>query len=329
VEYRNLGRSGLKVSLVGLGCNNFGGRMDAEQTTAVINACLDAGITFFDTADVYGGGRSEEFMAAPLKAHRHDVVIATKAASPMGEGPYWRGTSRKYIVDAVDACLRRLDTDYIDLFQIHRPEAGTPEEENAAHAGRPRPGGQDPLHRQQQLLRLAGRQRCLGGEARAPDAVHQRSEPVQPPRAQHRGRAHACPVRSLASASCPSFPSPAASLTGKYRPNEPGPEGSRLTGDTPMSARFKNDKNYEGLTKLEKFAEERGHTMVELAMSWLATQPVISSVIAGATRPEQVAENAKAADWRLHPDEMQEIDDIMGVVKAGPMGGPPRTAPAR
>src|SRR5262249_11133823 len=253
VEYRNLGRSGLKVSLVGLGCNNFGGRMDAEQTTAVINACLDAGITFFDTADIYGGGRSEEFMAAPLKAHRHDVVIATKAAAPMAEGPYWRGTSRKYLVDAVDACLRRLDTDYIDLFQIHRPEPETPEEET--------------LRTLDDLVR-AGKIRYLGNSNysgwqvanAAWVAKHEHLTPYI--RAQNQTNLPERSIEAELRPACeqfgvgilPFFPLASGFLTGKYRQGEAGPEGSRLTGDTPMSARFKNDKNYEGLTKLEKFA---------------------------------------------------------------------------
>ncbi len=130
MEYRNLGNSGLQVSLVGLGCNNFGRRLDAAGTKAVVDKCIDMGITFFDTADVYGGrGKSEEFLAPALKPHRRDIVIATKSASPMGEGPYWRGASRKYLMDAVDACLSRLDTDYIDLYQMHIPDPSTPIEE--------------------------------------------------------------------------------------------------------------------------------------------------------------------------------------------------------
>ncbi len=134
MEYRNLGNSGLQVSVVGLGCNNFGGYIDKAATTAVIDQCLEYGITFFDTADIYGGGKSEEFMASALKPHRPDVVIATKAAGPMGEGPYWRGTSRKYLMEAVDDSLRRLDTDYIDLFQVHFPDAKKPSRKRCARS---------------------------------------------------------------------------------------------------------------------------------------------------------------------------------------------------
>ena len=129
MEYRNLGNSGLQVSVVGLGCNNFGGRVDAAGTASVIDKCIDMGITFFDTADAYGRGASEEFMAPALKPHRRNVVITTKSALPMGEGPYWSGTSRRYLIDALDACLRRLDTDYIDLYQMHRPDPRTPIDE--------------------------------------------------------------------------------------------------------------------------------------------------------------------------------------------------------
>jgi aryl-alcohol dehydrogenase-like predicted oxidoreductase len=331
VEYRNLGKSGLKVSLVGLGCNNFGGRVDAERTADVVNACIDAGITFFDTADIYGAGKSEEFLAPALKPHRRNIVIATKSAGSMGEGPYWRGASRRYLMDAVDACLRRLETDYIDLYQVHMPDGDTPQEET--------------LRALDDIVR-AGKVRYIGcsnyaGWQVADAAWTAKSEHLTPfvsaqnqysllERGIERELMPACKQFGLGV--LPFFPLASGFLTGKYRPNEAPPEGSRLAGQSPMAGRILSDKNYDSLVKLENFATERGHTMIELAMSWLATQPIISSVIAGATRPEQVYENAKSADWRLHPDEMQQIDEILGVAPAGGpgMGGPrPAAAPAR
>jgi aryl-alcohol dehydrogenase-like predicted oxidoreductase len=311
MEYRNLGSSGLQVSLVGLGCNNFGGRLDEAETRVVVEKCIDEGITFFDTADVYGNrGKSEEFMGPVLKPHRHDVVIATKAASPMGDGPYWYGASRKYIIDAVDACLRRLQTDYIDLFQLHRWDSRTPIEEtlrtldDLVRAGKIRYIGSsnytgwqvveaDWTARTEHLTRYVSAQNEYSLLQRAP-------EKELLPACQKYG------VGFL-----PYFPLASGFLTGKYRPNEAAPEGTRLGGSSPMASRILNEGNFEQLMKLEKFAEDRGHTMIELAFSWLASNPAVTSVIAGATKPEQVTQNAKAADWKLTPEEMKEVDEIL------------------
>jgi len=318
MEYRNLGNSGLQVSVVGLGCNNFGGRMDAEQTTNVINACVDNGITFFDTADVYGGqGKSEEFMAPAIKPHRRNIVLATKSVAPMGEGPYWMGASRKYIMDAVEACLRRLDTDYIDLYQMHRPDPKTPIDET--------------LRALEDLVR-SGKVRYIGSsnytawqvvEAHftskmngyAPYISAQNEYSLLQRAPEENGLVDVCKQYNVGI--LPFFPLASGFLTGKYRPGQPAPEGSRLSSG-PFASRFLKDENYDVLMKLEGFAQERDHSMVELAMSWLASKPYVGSVIAGATRPEQVAENARSADWRLSDDEMAEIDAIMGVNQPQP-----------
>ena len=311
MEYRNLGNSGLQVSLVGLGCNNFGGRLDAAGTAMVVNKCLDMGITFFDTADIYGRGMSEEFMAPVLKAHRHDVVIATKSAGRMGEGPYWAGASRRYLMDAIDACLRRLDTDYIDLYQVHFPDSRTPLEETMSALN--------------DIVR-SGKARYIGCSNFSAWQVVEAAWTSKTQHLEHFISAqnqHSLLERSIEgdlTTVClkyglgvlPFFPLASGFLTGKYRPGEPAPEGTRLAGASPMAARILNEGNYDTLMKLEKFAQDRGHTMVELAMSWLASKPYVSSVIAGATRPEQVEENARSADWRLDAAEMDEIDEIMG-----------------
>ncbi len=313
MEYRNLGNSGLQVSVVGLGCNNFGRRVDAAGTAAVVNKCIDMGITFFDTADVYGPrGLSEEFLAPALKPHRRDIVIATKSASPMGEGPYWSGASRKYLMNAVDECLRRLDTDYIDLYQVHFPDARTPLEEtmraldDMVRSGKVRYVG---------CSNFAGWQvsECAWiakTEHLAPfisaqnqyNLLERNIERELVPAAQKHGLSI-----------LPYFPLASGFLTGKYRPGEPPPEGTRLAGMGPMAERVLNEKNFGTLMKLEELAGRSGHSMLELAIGWLASRPYVGSVIAGATKPEQVEQNAKAGDWRLSAEEMKEVDEIMGV----------------
>jgi aryl-alcohol dehydrogenase-like predicted oxidoreductase len=313
VEYRNLGNSGLQVSVIGLGCNNFGGRLDADGTRAVVDKCIDMGITFFDTADVYGGrGKSEEFLAPALKPHRRNIVIATKSASPMGEGPYWRGASRRYLMEAVDDCLRRLDTDYIDLYQIHFPDTSTPTEET--------------MRALDDIVR-SGKVRYIGCSNYAAWQVVEsqwvaRTQNLTPfvsaqnqynllERNIERELVPACKKYGLSI--LPYFPLASGFLTGKYRPGEPPPEGTRLAGMGPMASRVLNERNFDTLMKLEGVAQRTGHTMLELAIGWLASQSYIGSVIAGATKPEQVEQNAKAAEYRLTPEEMKEVDEILGV----------------
>ena len=313
MEYRNLGNSGLQVSVVGLGCNNFGGRLDQAATKAVIDQCVEEGITFFDTADIYGGqGKSEEFMASALKPHRRNVVIATKAAGGMGEGPYWRGASRKYLMDAVDASLRRLDTDYIDLFQIHFPDAKTPIEEtlraldDIVKSGKVRYIGNSNFAGWQVVeAEWISRSEHLNRFVSAQNEYSMLQRKIEPELAP------ACLKYGLGV--LPFFPLASGFLTGKYRPDQDRPEGARLSDpSSPMSARFINEGNFEMLVKLEDWAEARGHTMVELAFSWLASRPYVSSVIAGATRPEQVTQNAKSADWKLTDEDYAQLDEIMG-----------------
>jgi aryl-alcohol dehydrogenase-like predicted oxidoreductase len=315
VEYRNVGKSGLKVSVVGLGCNQFGNRVDAAGTAEIVDKCIDMGITFFDTADRYGGSRSEEYLGAALKRHRRNVVLATKSAAAMGEGPYWAGASRKYLMDALDACLRRLDTDYIDLYQIHFPDPRTPIEET--------------LRAMDDMVR-AGKVRYIGHSnfsavMTVEAAWTAKTEHLTPfvscqveysllERAPERDLVDVC--RRYGIGLIPYYPLASGFLTGKYRPGEPPPEGARLATASPIANQVLTEKNYDTLMKLEGFARERGHSMVELAFSWLASHPVVCSVIAGATRPDQIEENARAADWHLTPEEMAEVDAIMGIGRA-------------
>ena len=308
MELRNLGNSGLQVSAVGLGCNNFGMRIDQAQTQAVVDKAIDLGINFFDTADVYGGrGKSEEFLAAAIGARRRDVIIATKFRSPMGEGPLWSGASRRYIFDAVDDSLRRLNTAYIDLYQIHAPDRATPIEEtmraldDIVRAGKVRYIGCSNFDGWQTVEA----QWVARTEHRTPFISAQNQYNLLDRRIE-RELIPACQKYGLGV--LPFFPLASGFLTGKYRPNQPPPEGTRLAlmgGERAKQAL--SDENFAVLEKLEDFASQRGKTVLDLAIGWLASQPIISSVIAGATKPEQLEANVRAADWRLTPEEMSEL----------------------
>jgi aryl-alcohol dehydrogenase-like predicted oxidoreductase len=309
MEYRYLGRSGLQVSVVGLGCNNFGMRIDADQADAVVNKALDLGINLFDSADVYGRGQSEEFLGRALKGRRQQAIVATKFGNSMGEGPYTSGGSRRYIYDSVHDSLRRLGTDYIDLYQIHRHDPHTPIEET--------------LRALDDLVR-SGEIRYIGNSTFTAAQVVEaawaaRSEHVTPfISAQNQYNLLDRSIEDELAGVCaryglgiiPFFPLASGFLTGKYRPGQPAPQGTRLAG--PMGGRYLTEGNFQTLQKLEAIAESAGHTMLELAMSWLAQQPLVSSVIAGATRPEQVEQNAAAVVWKLTPEELAAIDEATG-----------------
>jgi aryl-alcohol dehydrogenase-like predicted oxidoreductase len=310
VEYRNLGRSGLQVSLAGLGCNNFGRRCDRDQTAAVVNKALDLGVTLFDTADIYGPrGLSEEYLGAALQGKRRDVVLATKFVGPMGEGPLRSGASRRYIFDAVDASLRRLNTDYIDLYQIHFPDQRTPIEETLRAL--------DDVVRQGKV-RYIGCSNFAGWQVVQAQWTARTEHMATLISAQNqynlldrrieRELVPACNAYGLGI--LPYFPLASGFLTGKYRPGEPPPEGTRLASAGPMAERIMTEPNFATLQKLEDFAQARGHSMLDLAIGWLASQPHVGSVIAGATKPEQVEQNVRAAEWQLSPDELAEVDAI-------------------
>lgn len=309
MEYRNLGNSGLQVSVVGLGTNNFGMRMDAARAADVVHACLDQGITLFDTADIYGGrGKSEEFLGAALKGRRSEAIIATKFAGPMGEGPLRSGGSRRYIMSAVEDSLRRLDTDYIDLYQMHFPDPKTPQEET--------------MHALDDLVR-SGKVRYIGcsnyaGWQIANAAWIAKTDHLTPfISAQNQyslldRRIEGEVVtasKQFGLSILPFFPLASGLLTGKYKRGEAAPEGARLSSG-PQADRLLTPQNFDTVEKLEAFAQERGHTILELAFSWLASLDYVGSVIAGATRPEQVAANAAAASWRLTAEEMAAVDQI-------------------
>ena len=310
MEYRQLGSSGLKVSTVGLGTNNFGGRIDAERSAAVLRQCIDEGINFIDTANIYGRSVSEQHIGETVKGVRSQVLIATKVSGGMGDGPNDKGNSRYHIMEQVEASLRRLQTDYIDLYQIHFTDPSTPIEETL---------------RALDDLVCQGKVRYIGCSNFAAWQVCEAYwtskalnlnafVSVQPEysmlnREVERELIPFCEAYNVGV--IPYFPLAGGFLTGKYQQGQPVPEGTRFAGNERAQQRTLTEKNFAFLSRMESFAEERGHPIVELAIAWLLGKSIVSSVIAGATRPEQVTANAKAADWHLTPEEMEEVGRIL------------------
>jgi len=314
MEYRNLGNSGLKVSLVGLGCNNLGRQVDAAGTVALVNKCVELGVNFFDCADMYGNlGLAEQYLGAAVKPHRQDVVLATKVGASMRPGiTEPAGASRRYIPIAVEACLRRLNTDTIDLLQIHFPDPSTPIEET--------------LRALDDLI-TAGKVRYIGCcNFSAVDVVEAawtaKTKNLTPfISAQNRYNVIECRVPAALASACerhglgflPYYPLAAGLLTGKYRAGEPPPTGTRLATPSKYYDGILCEKNFARLAKLEAFARERNRSILELAIGWLASQRIVSSVICGATKPEQIETNVRSSGWHLTSEEMAEIDALLEI----------------
>jgi aryl-alcohol dehydrogenase-like predicted oxidoreductase len=313
MQIRNLGTSGLRVSVVGLGCNNFGARLDLEGSRKVIHKALDCGITLFDTADIYGDrGGSETHMGQILGNRRKDIVLATKFAMPMDTEEKLKGASRRYIVSAVEASLTRLKTDWIDLYQQHRPDPLTPFDETAralddlVRSGKVRYVGCSNLQgwqvaTAQMTAKAAGLNPFISAQDELSLLVRKNEKELLPALVHH------------GLGLLPFFPLACGMLTGKYKRNATMPAGARLTTTERHQATYMTDRNWGVVEKLTDFAEGRGHTLLELAFSWLACKPPVASVIAGATKPEQVEANVEAANWALTVEEMAEIEKIAGV----------------
>jgi aryl-alcohol dehydrogenase-like predicted oxidoreductase len=306
MEKRKIGS--LSVSVVGLGCNNFGIRLDQRRTTDVVDAAIDVGIDFFDTADVYGGTHSEELLGRALGARRSKVIIATKFGIPIDDARPG-GARPAYIKRAVEDSLRRLGTDYIDLYQLHRPDPDVPLAETL--------GALDELVK-------AGKVRAIGssnfsvaqireaeaatpaGAARFVSVQNEYSLLVREPE-----RGVLAEVVSRDIGFLPYFPLASGLLSGKYQRDEPRPEATRLTEkDSRLADRFLSKTNVDRAEALDSFVRSRGHTLLELAFSWLRAQRGVSSIIAGATSPAQVRANAAAASWQLSSDDLGEIDRL-------------------
>jgi aryl-alcohol dehydrogenase-like predicted oxidoreductase len=302
---RELGKSGLRVSIVGLGCNNFGRRIDLEATRAVVDAALEEGVTFFDTADIYGRGQSEEYLGEVLQGRRDQVVLATKFGMDMGDGKGPRG-SREYVHQACDASLKRLRTDSIDFYWYHQPDGVTPIAETL-----------EALHE----LIQAGKVRSIGAsnfnaaqleEADAEAAVHGftpfkglQNEYSLLVRDAEDDVLPAC--ERIGIGFVPFFPLASGLLTGKYRRGEPGPEGARLSSRDQIAT----DEQFALVDALQAYADERGVPLTDVAIGALLANPTVSSVIAGATKPEQVRANAAAGRWRPSADDLVALRRVL------------------
>ena len=310
MEIRNLGKSGLRVSVVGLGCNNFGGRLGTDATRRVVYAALDAGITLFDTADTYGNkGGSETQLGEVLGDRRKDIVLATKFGMPMDEAGVLTGGSRRYIMAAVEASLRRLKTDWIDLYQLHQPDPLTPIEETLRAL--------DDLVRQGKV-RYIGSSNFAGWQTADAAWTSRHFELASFASAQNEysllvrdvERELVPALQSYRMGLLPFFPLAGGLLTGKYKRNTPMPPGARLTDTPRFGDRFLTPRNWEIASALDAFCAERGKSLLELAFSWLASRPTVSSVIAGATTPEQIQANIGATGWQLTAEELTAVDRI-------------------
>ena len=310
MEYRNLGSSGLRVSLVGLGCNNFGMRLDLEQTRAVVDRAFDLGITLFDTADMYGGrGGSETQLGKILGHRRKDIVLASKFGMAMSDDGTKIGASRRYIMSAVEDSLRRLKTDWIDLYQLHQPDPLTPLDEtiqaldDLVTQGKIRYIGCSNLPswqvvESQWISKSMGLNRFVSCQDEY-NILNRNVEAELIPAMQKYG----CGL-------LPYFPLASGLLTGKYKRTEM-PEGARLT-DMPTFANriYLTDENFDIVDNLNKFANKTGHSILELAFGWMASRPTTASIIAGATKPEQIDANVAAVNWVLSQSEIDEVDKI-------------------
>jgi len=310
VEQRNLGRSGLIVSAVGLGCNNFGGRLDYAATRAVVHKALDLGITFFDTSDTYGeSGGSEEQLGRALAGRRHEIVLASKFARRMDKEGRLQGASRRYVMSAAEASLKRLNTDYIDLYQQHIADPKTPIEEtlraldDLVQQGKVRYIGCSTLSawqtvEAQWVSTHLGLERYVSCQERYSLIDRDLDRELMPV------------IESYGLGLIPFSPLADGLLTGKYRRNAPMPAGARLTTTPRAAERRLLDRNWRIVERLTDFCEARGHTLLELAFSWLLQRPKVASVIAGATSADQVEANVRAGSWALSREDMDEIDRL-------------------
>jgi aryl-alcohol dehydrogenase-like predicted oxidoreductase len=314
MEKRNLGRSGLRVSAVGLGCNNLGGRIDLAASRRVVETALDAGITLFDVADVYGrvvrSGASEEALGEILGARRHDIVLATKFGLPMDDAETLKGASRRYIMQAVEASLRRLRTDHIDLYQLHTPDPLTPIDEtlraldDLIRAGKVRYIGCSNLPtwqvaQAQHVARELGVNRFVSCQDELSLLATGAEQELIPA------------IEQYGLGLLPYFPLASGLLTGKYRRGEAPAADTRFGQTAQFGVKYMTERNWTIVEGLEGMAREHGHSLITLAFGWLLAKRCVSSVIAGATRPEQVHSNIAAGSATLSAETLAAIDAVL------------------
>lgn len=313
MDQRTLGKAGPRVSVVGLGCNNFGGRTDLEGARKVVHKALDLGITLFDTADMYGNrGGSEEILGDLLGARRKDVVLATKFGMAMDEAGAMQGAAPAYIKRAVEASLKRLKTDWIDLYQLHQPDPKTPIEatlralDDLVREGKVRFIGCSNLPAWQVVeAEWTSRSHGLAAFVSCQDEYSLLVRGIE--------RELVPAMQAYGLGLLPYFPLAGGLLTGKYRRNAPMPSGARLTASKNMANRYMTDAGWQAVERLAAFAAERGKTPLDLAFGWLLARRPVASVIAGATTPGQVEQNVGASRWKLTPDDMAAIDGLAPV----------------
>ncbi len=311
MEYRRLGTSGLKVSALGLGTNSFGPRADEQGSARIIHQALDLGINFLDTANVYGSGRSEELIGKALKSKRSQALIATKFGRTMTKDPNGKGASRRHIMEQLEDSLTRLGTDYIDLYQLHIHDPETPIEEtlraldDSVHQGKVRYIGCSQVSAWQACEAIwTSRLLNLNAYVSVQPYYNLLAREIE---------IEMIPLcRAYGLGIIPYFPLEGGLLTGKYRPDQPPPPGSRFAGSQGFQRRL-TKRNFSLLAGLERFSAERGRPVVELALAWLLANPLVSTVIAGASKPEQVVANERALSWKLTAEELKEIDGIVQI----------------
>jgi aryl-alcohol dehydrogenase-like predicted oxidoreductase len=310
MQERNLGRSGLRVSLAGLGCNNLGGRLDLAGAKAVVHKAIDLGVTLFDTADMYGGrGGSETALGEILGPRRKDIVLASKFGAAMDDSGRLRGASRRYIMSAVEASLQRLRTDWIDLYQLHYPDPLTPIEEtlraldDLVTQGKVRYIGCSNMPAWRMVeANWTSRQAGVCGFVSCQDEyslLFRKPEADLIPAMKEYGLGL-----------LPYFPLASGLLTGKYKRDAAIPEGTRFARAASFQQRYMTERNWERIEGLSAFAQARGRSLVDVAFAWLAARPVVSSVIAGAMTPEQVEANVRALEWKMTAEDVTEVDSI-------------------
>jgi aryl-alcohol dehydrogenase-like predicted oxidoreductase len=309
MQYRYLGRCGLQVSAIGLGTNQFGGKVDQAGVDAIIGTALDLGINLIDTADVYQAGRSESTLGVALKGKWHKVVLATKGFHPTGDGPNDGGASRYHLVAAVEDSLRRLQSDHIDLYQMHRWDEGTPIEETlAALDDLVRSGKVRYIGASNYMAWQLSRANLLAEVNHWTPFVSIQNHYHLFERELQREMIPFCAAHGVGI--LPYFPLAGGFLTGKYRRGAPAPSGSRGESSAYVQA-YMTDANYDKLAALESFAAARSHSLTELSHAWLLAHPEVSSVISGATGVDQLAANAKSADWSLGVEELAEVNALL------------------
>ncbi len=310
MKHRRLGRAGLFISEIGLGGNTFGKFCDAAETAAVVHQALDLGITFIDTADSYNGGRSEEYIGQALQGRRDEAIICTKTGWDVGDGPNDQGLSYHRIIRRLDESLKRLGSDYVDVYYMHRPDPFTPMEES--------------LRAMDDLVR-AGKVRYVacsnfaGWEIAAMHGICERYGYRMPVASQSLYNILERDIENEVIPACDYFglsvvpfaPLASGFLTGKYRQGEPAPQNTRGYGNTTWQERRLTERNFRAQDALTQFAADRDHTITELALAWLLAQDSVCSVIAGATQPEQVAANARAGEWEMTLSDLAEVDEIL------------------